>query len=174
MSMACNCAEALLAFLAGSDIAQDILSNKPAVFMQRQVPDKVLALGREGMIGQFLTWMIAGAQEMKHACRIDTDATVENLTLASQQLAELDDEKLRALIIQSANEVHLALSDCALIEMAVERGEPIQVQESALGRLGEYRLVKKHDDGNVTVETKEGKFMVDTSGEVFKEVTFGG
>lgn len=174
MNKPCNCATATLAFLVGSDVAQDVINNIPPFMMRRQVPAEVMALDREKMIDQFLSWMVVGAAEIKNACGVDTDSTLKNLQLAREQLSDIDDDKLKALIIQSYNEVHLALTDCALIELSVSRDIPLPEQEAALKRLGAWRLVKKSDDGNVTVETKDGKYIVTTEGLVFKEEAQGG
>jgi len=174
MNLPCNCATSMLAFLGGSDMAQDVIKNIPPVMMRRAMPAEIMAGDKEKLLGQFLDWMIIGASEMRTVCSLDIGSTVQNLVAARQQLTDIGDEKLNALIIQSYNEVHLALTDCALIELSVSRSESLPGQEAALKRLGSWKLVKMHDDGNVTVETEAGKYIVTTEGFAFKEEAQGG
>lgn len=40
---------------------------------------------------------------------------------------------------------------------------------SALSRIHNYTIIKEHDDGDLTIQTPEGKAVVTTEGEIFYE-----
>lgn len=42
-------------------------------------------------------------------------------------------------------------------------------QEALLNKLGSFTIFKEHDDGDLTIQTSEGKAVVTTEGEVFYE-----
>lgn len=43
-------------------------------------------------------------------------------------------------------------------------------QEQALRRLGNYKIVQQHDDGDLTVKSNEILYVVTTDGKIFMEV----
>ena len=42
-------------------------------------------------------------------------------------------------------------------------------QDAVLEKMGPFTIVKEHDDGDLTLDTKDGKVVVTTDGEVFYE-----
>jgi hypothetical protein len=171
VSTNCKCAADALVFFSGSNLAIDTLQNLPSMFRMPNLPPEIES---PQIMKQAIDWMLIGAAAMPHDCPIDTGEVMKTLNALKLNLGNTDDRELKDIIDKLTENMHLALQDCLGIEQSLLAKEDIPEQVAALTQLGTYRLVKRHDDGDMTIETSEGKFMVTTGGEVFKEVLFGG
>ena len=51
--------------------------------------------------------------------------------------------------------------------MEVPLGDKFPLQSESLRRLGDYKIIQEHDDGDLTIEVGKKQYLVSTSGEVF-------
>lgn len=173
MNTSCKCAADALLFFSGANMAIDTIQNIPSVF-RSSTPPEWESSGKTGILKQCIDFMLIGTVAMPNDCPIDTGEMIKSLHSLKLRLDTINDKELKDTIDELSSNMHLAIQDCLGIEQSLLAKEDIPEQLAALARLGTYRLLKRHDDGDMTVQTAEGKFMVDTHGEVFKEVTFGG
>ena len=48
--------------------------------------------------------------------------------------------------------------------------KPAKKQELILNKFGMYKIIKRHDDGDLTLEYKNSLYVLDTNGKIFKEI----
>ncbi len=169
----CKCAADFVIFFGGANLAQDTLKNLPAL-LSVPIPEALRSSGQIEILKKCFEWMDAGVEAMPYDCAIDTGEIMTSLKFLRSKLGSIGDLELSGEVRKLTDSMNTALEDCMAIEQKVLEGEVPIEQTAALRSLGAYRVIRKHDDGDMTVMTGQAAYMVTTRGEVFKGVSLGG
>ncbi len=169
----CKCAADFVIFFGGANLAQDTVKNLPPI-LRLPIPEKLQSSGELEILKQCFEWMEIGIEAMPFDCAIDTGEIMTSLKFLRSKLGSIRDEDLSTEIKKLTDSMNTALEDCMAIEQKVLEGEVPIEQNTALRSLGAYKVLRKHDDGDMTIMTGQGAYMVTTRGQVFKEVSLGG